>query len=58
LARSGHGRGERVEGSVVGEVAGHEPETLLELIPDVLAELGAGVLTDRVVDLLCEVLSL
>ncbi len=45
-----------VEGDVVVEVAGHEPEALGELPPDLLAELGAGVLLDRVVDDLREVL--
>ena len=41
---------------VVGEVAGHEPDTLGELLPDLLAELGPGVLLDRVVHDLREVL--
>ena len=41
---------------VVGEVAGHEPEPLGELLPDLLAELGAGVLLHRVVHDLREVL--
>ena len=45
-----------VEGDVVVEVAGHEPEALGELLPDLLAELGAGVLLDRVVHDLREVL--
>ena len=37
------------ERDVVVEVAGHEPEPLGELGPDLLAELGAGVLLHRVV---------
>ena len=45
-----------VEGDVVVEVARHEPEALGELLPDLLAELGAGVLLDRVVHDLGEVL--
>ena len=45
-----------VERRVVVEVAGHEPEALGELLPDLLAELGAGVLLDRVVHDLREVL--
>ena len=47
---------ELVEGGVVGEVARDEPEALGELLPDLLAELGAGVLLHRVVDDLGEVL--
>ena len=43
------GAGEVGEGDVVVEVAGHEPEALGELLPDLLAELRAGVLLDRVV---------
>ena len=44
------------EGGVVGEVARHEPEPLGQLLPDLLPELGAGVLLDRVVHDLGEVL--
>ena len=50
------GAPELVERDVVVEVAGHEPEALGELPPDLLAELGAGVLLDRVVHDLGEVL--
>ena len=45
-----------VERDVVVEVALHEAEALGELLPDLLAELGAGVRLDRVVDDLGEVL--
>ena len=45
-----------LEGLVVVEVAGHEPEALGELLPDLLAEPGAGVLAHRVVHDLREVL--
>jgi hypothetical protein len=38
-----------VEGGVVVEVARHEAEALGELLPDLLAELGPGVLPHRVV---------
>src|SRR3954451_18430899 len=47
---------EHVERLVVVEVAGDEPESFGELPPDLLAELGPGVLLDRVVDDLGEVL--
>ena len=47
---------EGVERSIIGEVTGHEPEALRQLVPDVLPELGARVLTHRVMDLLSEVL--
>ena len=50
------GAPQRLEGGVVGEVAGHEPEPLGELLPDLLAELRAGVLAHRVVHDLREVL--
>ena len=54
-----HGLADQREGSwrrVVAEVALHEPEALGQLLPDLLAELGAGVLLDRVVHDLGEVL--
>ena len=51
-----HDVAEPVERRVVVEVAGHEPDALCQLLPDVLAELGAGVLLHRVVDDLLEVL--
>ena len=38
------GAAQVVEGDVVVEVARDEPEALGELLPDLLAELGAGVL--------------
>ena len=41
---------EVVEGLVVVEVAGDEPEALGQVPPHVLAERRAGVLLDRVVD--------
>ena len=50
------GAAQRVERDVVVEVARHEPEALGELLPDLLAELGARVLLDRVVHDLREVL--
>ena len=50
------GAPQRAEGDVVAEVALHEPEALGELAPHLLAELGAGVLADRVVHDLGEVL--
>ena len=45
-----------LERDVVVEVAGHEPEALGELLPDLLAERRARVLLDRVVHDLGEVL--
>ena len=50
------GAAQLLEGLVVVEVAGHEPEALGELLPHLLAELRAGVLLDRVVHDLREVL--
>ena len=50
------GAAQRVERLVVVEVARHEAEPLGELLPDLLAELRAGVLLDRVVHDLGEVL--
>ena len=47
---------QRVERLVVVEVTGHEPEAVGELVPDLLAKRGAGVLLDGVVDDLREVL--
>ena len=53
-----HGLGEPVEGVVVGELAGHEPDPLGQLLPDGVAERGPRVLLDRVVGDLREVLVL
>ncbi|OPZ56714.1 MAG: hypothetical protein BWY91_00131 [bacterium ADurb.BinA028] len=50
------GRSEGVEGTVVVEGARHEPDALGQGAPYVLAEGGAGMLTDGVVDDLAEVL--
>ena len=47
---------ELLERRVVVEFALHEADALGELLPDVLAELGARVLLDRVVHDLLEVL--
>ena len=43
------GAGQVAERDVVVEVSGDEPEALGQLLPDLLAELRAGVLLDRVV---------
>ncbi|CAM5734932.1 hypothetical protein SFUMM280S_04815 [Streptomyces fumanus] len=53
-----HGLAQLLEGVVVVEVARDEPHPLGELLPDLLAELGAGVLLDGLVDHLGEVLVL
>jgi hypothetical protein len=50
------GGAELLEGLVVDELALDEAHALGELLPDLLAEGGAGVLLDGVVDLLGEVL--
>ena len=50
------GPAELVEGPVVGEVAGHEPEPLVELLPDLLPKLGSSVFAHGVVHDLGEVL--
>jgi hypothetical protein len=51
-----YGRLQVLEGVVVVEGALDEPHALDELLPDLLTEGGTGVLLDRVVDLLREVL--
>ncbi len=56
VAQIGHGGRECVEGGIVGEVAGDEPETLGQLVPDIFPEFRARMLSHGVVDLLGEVL--
>ena len=58
LVELAHRLGEKVEGGVVVEGAGHEPDALGEGAPHVLPERGAGPLPDGVVDDLPEVLVL
>jgi len=50
------GGAEPLEGLVGVERARHEPDTFQKLFPDLLPETGAGVLLDRVVDHLREIL--
>ena len=56
LVELGDGLGEQVEGGVVVEAAGDEADALGEGAPHLLAERGARVLLDRLVDDLAEVL--
>ena len=50
------GGAEPLEGLVGVERARHEPDTFQKLLPDLLPETGSGVLLDRVVDHLREIL--